>query len=207
MDSWSSGSSFIISVMWSSSMMWWWWCWFILYVYYVWTELADMITAVLLTSVTAGSLFGGTTQLFTLFIILYLSFHPSFTDWVCFFSPLDCVYHLSTRLSCSDCDYCWVCSVCCSYCDSSSDHLCKKSWWVFQPHTIQILARGQLTLDWACSLPSFFFSLQFCHRWSFGSLLISPLSCLVGDTEFLAVLLTWLHRHYPLALSAHVFPV
>ncbi len=88
MDSWSSGSSFIISVMWSSSMMWWWWCLVILYVYYVWTELADMITAVLLTSVTAGSLFGGTTHIFTLFIILYLSFHSQFHRLSLFFSLL-----------------------------------------------------------------------------------------------------------------------
>ena len=36
----------------------------------------------------------------------------------------------SSHVSCSDCDYCWDRSVCCSYCDSSSDHLCKKSWWV-----------------------------------------------------------------------------
>ncbi|XDV11536.1 hypothetical protein PO909_000451 [Leuciscus waleckii] len=34
----------------------------------------------------------------------------------------------SSHVSCSDCDYCWDRSVCCSYCDSSSDHLCKKSW-------------------------------------------------------------------------------
>ncbi len=36
----------------------------------------------------------------------------------------------------------------------------------------------------------------FCHRWSFGSLLLSPLACLVVDTSFPAILSTWLHRYY-----------
>ncbi len=27
----------------------------------------------------------------------------------------------------------------------------------------------------------------FCHRWSFGSLPLSPLACLVGDTSFPAI--------------------
>ncbi len=40
-----------------------------------------------------------------------------------------------------------------------------------------------------------FFS-PFCHWWSFGSLLLSPLACLVGDTSFPAILSTWLHRYY-----------
>ncbi len=40
-----------------------------------------------------------------------------------------------------------------------------------------------------------FFSL-FCHRWSFGSLPLSPLACLVGDTSFPAISPTWLHRYY-----------
>ncbi len=31
---------------------------------------------------------------------------------------------------------------------------------------------------------------------SFGSLLLSPLTCLVGDTSFPAISLTWLHRYY-----------
>ncbi len=48
--------------------------------------------------------------------------------------------------------------------------------------------------DWAWFLPRFF-SL-FCHRWSFGSLLLSPLACLVGDTSFPAISSTWLHRYY-----------
>ncbi len=40
-----------------------------------------------------------------------------------------------------------------------------------------------------------FFS-PFCHRWSFGSLPLSPLACLVGDTSFPAISPTWLHRYY-----------
>ncbi len=34
--------------------------------------------------------------------------------------------------------------------------------------------------DWAWFLPRFFS--PFCHQWSFGSLPLSPLACLVGDT-------------------------
>ncbi len=41
----------------------------------------------------------------------------------------------------------------------------------------------------------------FCHWWSFGSLPLSPLACLVGDTSFPATLLMWLHRHYLTELS------
>ncbi len=36
----------------------------------------------------------------------------------------------------------------------------------------------------------------FCHRWSFGSLPLSPLACLVGDTSLAAQSSTWLHRYY-----------
>ncbi len=36
----------------------------------------------------------------------------------------------------------------------------------------------------------------FCHRWSFGSLPLSPLACSVGDTSFPAMSPTWLHRYY-----------
>ncbi len=36
----------------------------------------------------------------------------------------------------------------------------------------------------------------FCHRWSFRSLPLSPLACLVGDTSFPAISQTWLHRYY-----------
>ncbi len=48
--------------------------------------------------------------------------------------------------------------------------------------------------DWAWFLPRFFS--PFCHRWRFGSLLLSPLACLGGDTSFPAILSTWLHRYY-----------
>ncbi len=40
-----------------------------------------------------------------------------------------------------------------------------------------------------------FFS-PFCHQWSFGSLPLSPLACLVGDTSFPAISSTWLNRNY-----------
>ncbi len=36
----------------------------------------------------------------------------------------------------------------------------------------------------------------FCHRWSFGSLPLSPLAWLVGESSFPAKSLTWLHRYY-----------
>ncbi len=36
----------------------------------------------------------------------------------------------------------------------------------------------------------------FCHRWSFRSLPLSPLACLVGDTSFPAKSSTWLRRYY-----------
>ncbi len=39
-----------------------------------------------------------------------------------------------------------------------------------------------------------FFS-PFCHLWSFGSLPLSPLACLVGDTSFPAISSTWLNRN------------
>ncbi len=48
--------------------------------------------------------------------------------------------------------------------------------------------------DWAWFLPRFFSS--FCHRWSFGSLPLSPLACLVGDTSFPAISSTWLNRDF-----------
>ena len=44
--------------------------------------------------------------------------------------------------------------------------------------------------NWAWFLPRFFS--PFCHRWSFGSLPLSPLACLVGDTSFTVISLTWL---------------
>ncbi len=36
----------------------------------------------------------------------------------------------------------------------------------------------------------------FCHRWSFGSLPLMPLACLVGESLFPAISSTWLHRYY-----------
>ncbi len=36
----------------------------------------------------------------------------------------------------------------------------------------------------------------FCHRWSFGSLPLSPLACLVGESSFPAKSSTWLNRYY-----------
>ncbi len=35
---------------------------------------------------------------------------------------------------------------------------------------------------------------SFCHWWSFDSLPLSPLVCLVGDTSFPVIPSTWLHR-------------
>ncbi len=48
--------------------------------------------------------------------------------------------------------------------------------------------------DWAWFLPRFFS--PFCHQWSFGSLPLSPLACLVGDTSFPAISSTWLNRNF-----------
>ncbi len=48
--------------------------------------------------------------------------------------------------------------------------------------------------DWAWFLPRFFS--PFCHQWSFGSLPLSPLASLVGDTSFPAISPTWLHKYY-----------
>ncbi len=43
--------------------------------------------------------------------------------------------------------------------------------------------------DWAWFLPRLFS--PFFHQWSFGSLPLSPLACLVGDTSFPAISSTW----------------
>ncbi len=53
---------------------------------------------------------------------------------------------------------------------------------------------GNWPPDWAWFLPRFFSS--FCHRWSFGSLPLSPLACLVGESSFPEISPTWLHRYY-----------
>ncbi len=36
----------------------------------------------------------------------------------------------------------------------------------------------------------------FCHRWSLGSLPLSPLACVVGESSFPAISSTWLNRYY-----------
>ncbi len=56
------------------------------------------------------------------------------------------------------------------------------------------LARGELAPRLSLDSPKVFS--PFCHRWSFGSLPLSPLACLVGDTSFPAKSSTWLHRYY-----------
>ena len=52
------------------------------------------------------------------------------------------------------------------------------------------LVRGELA-PWLSLVSPKVFS-PFRHRWSFGSLPLSPLTCLVGDTSFPAISLTWL---------------
>ncbi len=56
------------------------------------------------------------------------------------------------------------------------------------------LAGGELAPRLSLVSPKVFSS--FCHRWSFGSLPLSPLACSVGDTSFPAQSSTWLHRYY-----------
>ncbi len=56
------------------------------------------------------------------------------------------------------------------------------------------LARGELAPRLSLVSPKVFS--PFCHRWSFRSLPLSPLACLVGDTSFPAQSSTWLHRYY-----------
>ncbi len=56
------------------------------------------------------------------------------------------------------------------------------------------LARGELA-PWLSLVSPKVFS-PFCRRWSFGSLPLSPLACLVGDTSFPAISSTRLHRYY-----------
>ncbi len=56
------------------------------------------------------------------------------------------------------------------------------------------LAGGELAPRLSLVSPKVFS--PFCHRWSFRSLPLSPLACLVGDTSFPAISSTWLHRYY-----------
>ncbi len=56
------------------------------------------------------------------------------------------------------------------------------------------LARGELAPQQSLASPKVFS--PFCCWWSFGSLPLSPLTCLVVDTSFPAISSTWLHRYY-----------
>ncbi len=56
------------------------------------------------------------------------------------------------------------------------------------------LAGGELAPRLSLVSPKVFS--PFCHRWSFGSLPLSPLACLVGESSFPAKSSTWLHRYY-----------
>ncbi len=56
------------------------------------------------------------------------------------------------------------------------------------------LAGGELAPRLSLVSPKVFS--PFCHRWSFRSLPLSPVACLVGDTSFPAQSSTWLHRYY-----------
>ncbi len=56
------------------------------------------------------------------------------------------------------------------------------------------LAGGELAPRLSLVSPKVFS--PFCHRWSFRSLPLSPLACLVGDTSLAAQSSTWLHRYY-----------
>ncbi len=56
------------------------------------------------------------------------------------------------------------------------------------------LAGGELAPRLSLVSPKVFS--PFCHRWSFRSLPLSPLACLVGDTSFPAQSSTWFHRYY-----------
>ncbi len=56
------------------------------------------------------------------------------------------------------------------------------------------LAGGELALQLSLVSPKVFS--PFCHRWSFGSLPLSPLACLVGESSIPAKSSTWLHIYY-----------
>ncbi len=55
---------------------------------------------------------------------------------------------------------------------------------------LDCLAGGELAPRLSLVSPKVFS--PFCHRWSFGSLPLSPLACLVGDTSFPVISSTWL---------------
>ncbi len=74
----------------------------------------------------------------------------------------------------------------------------KDHWNQWTTYTLTLLlvrlVRGELAPRLSLVSPKVF-SL-FCHRWSFGSLPLSPLACLVGESSFPAKSSTWLHRYY-----------
>ncbi len=80
----------------------------------------------------------------------------------------------------------------------------KDHWNQWSPYNLTLLQleqttglsgqRGTAPPNWAWFLPRFFY--PFCHRWSFRSLPLSPLACLVGDTSFPVISSTWLHGYY-----------
>ena len=67
---------------------------------------------------------------------------------------------------------------------------------LLQPGIELLVSSGQRRTGPRLSLVSPKVFSPFCHRWSFGSLPQSPLACLVGNTYYPAISLTWLHRYY-----------
>ncbi len=85
--------------------------------------------------------------------------------------------------------------------DSHQDKTSGTSWaltiWLLQQLELNccvVWPEENWPPDWAWFLPRFFS--PFCHQWSFGSLPLSPLACLVGDTSFPAISSTWLNRNF-----------
>ncbi len=74
-----------------------------------------------------------------------------------------------------------------------------KIWLCCSQNKLVHLARGELATRLSLVSPKVFFSVGesfSCHRWSFGSLPLSLLACLVGDTSFPAISPTWFYRYY-----------
>ncbi len=74
-----------------------------------------------------------------------------------------------------------------------------KIWLCCGRNKLVHLARGELAARLSLVSPKVFFSIGesfSCHRWSFGSLPLSLLACLVGDTSFPAISPTWFYRYY-----------
>ncbi len=80
----------------------------------------------------------------------------------------------------------------------------KDHWNQFSPYnlTLQPLEFNCWVVwpeeKWPPTEPGFSqgFFLRSGHQWSFGSLPLSPLACLVGDTSFPAISSTWLNRNF-----------